>query len=256
MPMYNPAHPGALVRGNVEELDWTVTECARKLGVARNTLSRLLNERIGVSPVMALGLEQLGWSDADFWMSLQSAYDLAQEWLRREAMERKAKKSPHVGKPRGGPLLPGAVRPRLQGAGRPDSRTASGCGVFRLGIAQSVSGAARLRFAAGEAVDTDLPNYRNWPPQEENAMPMYDPAHPGAILRDSVEETGWTVTECARRLGVARNTLSRLLNERIGISPAMALGLEQLGWSTADFWMRVQAAYDLAQERLRQEATK
>ena len=87
-------------------------------------------------------------------------------------------------------------------------------------------------------------------------MPMYNPAHPGAILRDSVEEIGWTITECARRLGVARNTLSRLLNERIGISPAVALGLEQLGWSTADFWVRVQAAYDLAQERLRQEATK
>ena len=85
-------------------------------------------------------------------------------------------------------------------------------------------------------------------------MPMYDPAHPGAILRDNVEEEGWTVTECARKLGVARNTLSRLLNERIGISPGMALRLEQLGWSTADFWMRVQAGYDLAQERLRQEA--
>ena len=86
-------------------------------------------------------------------------------------------------------------------------------------------------------------------------MPMCDPAHPGDILRDSVKETGWTITECAQRLGVARNTLSRLLNERIGISPAMALGLERLGWSTADVWMRAQAAYDLAQERLRQEAT-
>ena len=85
-------------------------------------------------------------------------------------------------------------------------------------------------------------------------MPMYDPAHPGAILRDSVEDTGWTVTECARKLGVARNTLSRLLNEQTRISPAMALGLEQLGWSNADFWMRVQAGYDLAQERLRREA--
>ena len=87
-------------------------------------------------------------------------------------------------------------------------------------------------------------------------MPMYDPAHPGAILRDSVEDTGWTVTECARKLGVARNTLSRLLNEQTRISPAMALGLERLGWSTADFWMRLQAAYDLAQERLRREAVE
>jgi len=87
-------------------------------------------------------------------------------------------------------------------------------------------------------------------------MAMYDPAHPGAVLRDSVEESGWTITECARRMGVARYTLSRLLNERIGISPAIALGLERVGWSNADFWMRVQAAYDLAQERLRQEAAK
>ena len=85
-------------------------------------------------------------------------------------------------------------------------------------------------------------------------MPMYDPAHPGDILRDSVKETGRTITECAQRMGVARATLSRLLNERIGISPAMALGLERLGWSTADVWMRAQAAYDLARERLRQEA--
>ena len=92
MPMYNPAHPGALVRGNVEELGWTVTECARKLGVARNTLARLLKEQTRVSPAMALGLERLGWGTADFWMLLQGAYDLAQERLRREAMERKAKK--------------------------------------------------------------------------------------------------------------------------------------------------------------------
>ena len=87
-------------------------------------------------------------------------------------------------------------------------------------------------------------------------MPMYNPAHPGAILRDNVEELGWTVTECARKLGVARNTLSRLLNERTGVSPAMALSLERLGWSTADVWMRVQGGYDLAQERLRREAVE
>ena len=85
-------------------------------------------------------------------------------------------------------------------------------------------------------------------------MPMYNPAHPGAVLRNSVEASGWTVAECARRMGVARNTLSRLLNEHIGISPAMALGLERIGWSNATFWTRLQAAYDLAQERLRQEA--
>lgn len=92
MPMRNPAHPGAAVRGNVEELGWTVTECARKLGVARTTLGRLMNEAARISPAIALGLERVGWGNADFWMRLQAAYDLAQERLRREAMERKAKR--------------------------------------------------------------------------------------------------------------------------------------------------------------------
>ena len=95
MPMYNPSHPGSAIRANLEELGWTVTECARKLGVARNTLSRLLNERIGISPAMALGLERLGWADADFWIHVQGGYDVAQERLRQEAVERKAKMSAH-----------------------------------------------------------------------------------------------------------------------------------------------------------------
>ena len=85
----------------------------------------------------------------------------------------------------------------------------------------------------------------------KNGMP---PIHPGSMVRDSVEAVGWTITEGAGRLGVARNTLSRLLNERIGISPAMALALERIGWSNADHWLRLQAAYDLAQERLKQKA--
>lgn len=82
-------------------------------------------------------------------------------------------------------------------------------------------------------------------------MPMYDPPHPGEMIRDILEdeEVRWTVTKCARHLDVARNTLSRLLNGHIGISPRMALALERIGWSNADHWMRLQAAYDLAQER-------
>ena len=83
---------------------------------------------------------------------------------------------------------------------------------------------------------------------------MYDPPHPGESIRDSLEATGWTVTECARRLGVPRGDLSRLLNGRADISPAMAMALERIGWSNAEFWMRRQASYNLAQERLRQSA--
>ena len=82
---------------------------------------------------------------------------------------------------------------------------------------------------------------------------MHDPAHPGESLRDAMLAEGWSVTETAAKLGCTRQTFSRLLNGRTGISPAMALALERIGWSNAAFWMRRQAHYDLAQERLRQD---
>ena len=78
-------------------------------------------------------------------------------------------------------------------------------------------------------------------------MTMYDPPHPGEIVRDAVEAEGWTVSEAAVRLGVTRNTLSRLLNSKAGVSPRMALALERIGWSDAEHWVRMQGAYDLAQ---------
>ena len=83
---------------------------------------------------------------------------------------------------------------------------------------------------------------------------MVNPTHPGESIRNCIDESGWTVTECAARLGVTRNNLSRLLNGRIGISARVALGLEALGWSNAEFWMRLQANYDLAQERRKRAA--
>ena len=85
-------------------------------------------------------------------------------------------------------------------------------------------------------------------------MRMYDPAHPGEIVRDNIEAEGWTVTEGAVRLGVSRITLSRLLNGRAGVSASMALALERLGWGTADHWVRMQGSYDLARERRRRAA--
>ena len=83
---------------------------------------------------------------------------------------------------------------------------------------------------------------------------MKNPAHPGAIVRDAIEGTGITISQAAARLGIARNTLSRLVNGQQGISPEMAIALEDMGWSNAEYWMRLQAAYDLAQARLRQSA--
>ena len=60
----------------------------------------------------------------------------------------------------------------------------------------------------------------------------------------------------AKVLDVARHTLSRVVNGQAVISPDMAIRLEKAGWSNADQWLRVQAAYDLAQARLHQDEIK
>ena len=83
---------------------------------------------------------------------------------------------------------------------------------------------------------------------------MKNPPHPGGGLRHDIEAMGWTVAECARHLGVSRASLSRVLKGRQRITPAIALSLERLGWSDAETWMRLQVAYDLAQEALVSEA--
>jgi addiction module HigA family antidote len=83
---------------------------------------------------------------------------------------------------------------------------------------------------------------------------IYNPPHPGETLRDDVlPALGLSVTEAADQLGVARPSLSRVLNGRAAISPEMALRIEQwLGVENggrADLWLAEQAAYDLWQAR-------
>ena len=79
MPMKNPPYPGRSIKDAcLEPLGLNVTEGAKVLGVTRNTLSRVINGQSGISPDMAIRLEKAGWSHADHWLRLQTAYDLAQ----------------------------------------------------------------------------------------------------------------------------------------------------------------------------------
>ncbi len=91
-------------------------------------------------------------------------------------------------------------------------------------------------------------------PIREDAWLRRNPPHPGRTIRDGCLVDGMTVGEAAAKLGVARHTLSRVLNGKAGITPAMALKLEAVGWSNAAFWVRLQGSYDLAQARKRMEA--
>ena len=81
-------------------------------------------------------------------------------------------------------------------------------------------------------------------------MSMKNPPHPGRLIRDAcLEPLGLNVTEAAKVLGVARKSLSAVLNEKAAISPEMAIRLEKAFGSTADAWLKMQTAYNLAQAR-------
>jgi addiction module HigA family antidote len=88
-------------------------------------------------------------------------------------------------------------------------------------------------------------------------MPMKNPPHPGHSIKDAcLDALNLSVTDGAKVLGVARHTLSRVLNGQSGISPEMAIRLEKAGWSNADHWLRLQVAYDLAEARKHEDHIK
>ncbi len=68
-------------------------------------------------------------------------------------------------------------------------------------------------------------------------------------MRQCIEPLGLTITDAAEALGVTRNTLSELVNEKRGISPEMAVRLSKVFGGTEDGWLVQQAQYDLAQVR-------
>jgi addiction module HigA family antidote len=77
--------------------------------------------------------------------------------------------------------------------------------------------------------------------------------HPGPWLkRDIVEPHGMTITEVAVHLGVSRQNMSMLFNGHASLSAIMALRFEKAFSISADTMLRMQAAYDLAQARLRE----
>jgi antitoxin HigA-1 len=90
---------------------------------------------------------------------------------------------------------------------------------------------------------------------------MFNPPHPGLTLRDDIlPALNLQVGEAAAQLGVDRTTLSKVLNGRAAISPAMALRIERwLGrdhGGAAEVWLAQQSAFDLWQARAAIKFTK
>ena len=81
-------------------------------------------------------------------------------------------------------------------------------------------------------------------------MAMKNRVHPGAIVReDCLKPLGLSVTEGAKQLGVGRQTLSNLVNEKAAVSIGMAYRLSKAFGSTPETWLGMQLAFDLARSR-------
>ena len=79
---------------------------------------------------------------------------------------------------------------------------------------------------------------------------MLNPTHPGEVLREFLPET-LTVSEAAKRLGVSRVQLSRLLNARAAMTAEMAIRIAMLTGTTAESWLKNQVQWDLWQAEQR-----
>jgi addiction module HigA family antidote len=78
---------------------------------------------------------------------------------------------------------------------------------------------------------------------------MKNPVHPGELVKANLDELGLSVAATALRIGVSRQALNNVVSGRSAVSSDMALRFEQAIGGSADMWLRMQVAYDLAQAR-------
>jgi antitoxin HigA-1 len=92
MQMHNPPHPGRIIKEAVEALPMSVTAFAAHIGVSRVALSRVLNEKAGVTPEMSIKIsEAFGQGSPDIWFKLQNDFDF---WQAVHAKGRRKKIAP------------------------------------------------------------------------------------------------------------------------------------------------------------------
>ncbi len=78
MDMFNPPHPGLVVKGELEELKIPVSVAAKSIGVTRQQLYRVLRGESAITPEMAVRLEKSLGSTARLWLAMQASHDLWQ----------------------------------------------------------------------------------------------------------------------------------------------------------------------------------
>ncbi|MBS0968186.1 HigA family addiction module antitoxin [Chimaeribacter arupi] len=87
-------------------------------------------------------------------------------------------------------------------------------------------------------------------------MNMYNPPHPGHLVRETMEELGLSARQLALALDVAPTTLQRLVNCQSDISSEMAIRLAEVIGSSPEVWLSLQCKYDLWQARNRVDVSR
>jgi len=82
MQMKNPAHPGLLIKEEIEALGISVAELALRIGVSRQMLFRIIKGHAGITAEMSLKLAKAFKTSSEFWVNMQTQYDLAQAKLK------------------------------------------------------------------------------------------------------------------------------------------------------------------------------
>jgi addiction module HigA family antidote len=90
--MHNPPHPGRIIKEAIAAIPMSVTGFAAHIGVSRVALSRVLNEKAGVTPAMSIKIsEAFGQNSPDIWFNIQNDYDF---WQASKAIVRRKKVEP------------------------------------------------------------------------------------------------------------------------------------------------------------------
>lgn len=77
MKMYNPPHPGEIIKGLwLDPMGVSITDAAQAMGVSRKTLSKIVNGKARVTPEIAVRLSVALGGSAESWLGHQAAYDL------------------------------------------------------------------------------------------------------------------------------------------------------------------------------------
>ena len=80
-------------------------------------------------------------------------------------------------------------------------------------------------------------------------MKMKNPVHPGALVKECIDDLGLSVAKAAASLGVSRQQLYRVIAGESAVTPEMAIRFEKGFGGSADTWLRMQLNHDLAKAR-------